>query len=73
MKYQVKESKKKSYTLICIGCGKRKTSYYPAALPRPNTTQKIVKGSMGPMPGSWLGCKLGNHDYYGEHEVESIR
>lgn len=71
MKYKVKQKDLlKPYKKICIGCGAEKTVWYNADLPRPNTGQKVVKGFLGPMPGSQLGCLMGNHDFYGEHEVE---
>lgn len=72
MKYTVKTSATTPYKQICLRGDAERIAYHTAGLPRPNTTQKIIKGFFGPLPGSWLGCKLGNHDWYGEHEVEKL-
>ena len=64
--------------LVCISCGKRRpTTIHPLVDPvggvyRPHTTAKFTKGLLGPRPGSWLGCKLGSHDFYFEYEVEAV-
>ncbi len=70
MKYRLKKSSVKTYKEVCLRGDAERIVEYHAGLPRPNTTQKIIMGSIGPIPGSWLGCKLGSHDFYGEHEVE---
>lgn len=74
-KYRVKgtrDIKYEDHDRICISCGHRKACKLVVSdiLPRPNTPQKIPKGLFGPQPGTWLGCKMGNHDYYLDYELE---
>lgn len=43
------------------------------ALPLPNTPQEAPIGFRLPRAGTWLGCKLGNHRWYFDYEVEHVR
>jgi hypothetical protein len=71
-KYQLKKASVPMVELkrICINCGYTEVVKHPVILPTPSTTGKIVIGLLGPKPGSWLGCKVGSHDMYFEHEIE---
>lgn len=69
-KYRLPKTKTKSAKQVCRHCGKEQIIEYAATLPRPNTTRKVVKGLIGPMPGTFLGCLFGNHDFYFEDELE---
>ncbi len=76
MKYKLKSKglPRREVNKICINCGKRElttVAVYPGGI-TPNTTQKIYKGGFGPMPGTWLSCKLGNHNFYYDYEVETV-
>lgn len=69
-KYRLSKTEVKLAKQVCRHCGKGQTIEYAATLPRPNTTRKVVKGLIGPMPGTFLGCLFGNHDFYFEDELE---
>lgn len=60
---------------VCIHCGYTRMFDTPVLrvngkVYKPNTTTKILKGFIGPTPGSFLGCILGLHDLYFERELE---
>lgn len=68
-KYRLKKSehKTKEYNNICIRCGKVEVKTVPVGMPLPNATQRIPNG----FRPSWFNCKLGNHAFYPEHNLET--
>lgn len=65
-KYKIKEppvEELQTYKEVCIRCGKEQIQTWPKSLPIPNMTEY----SGNP---SWLQCKLGNHYYYTEDQLE---
>ena len=68
-KWREKKStyKTKEYNNVCIRCGKTEAKFVPAFMPLPNATRRIPNG----FKPSWLNCKLGNHAFYPEHNLES--